>query len=139
MKKQFVQMSCMLGFLVLPLHAEDKPESALAKQMEVLNDAFKSFRRETDAVKGAASAREAQDAVLKGMVEVPELVKAMPDGPDKVKAIAAYRKLTGKLFVTLCEVEEAFLAGKIDEVAKIVESIKEMKKEGHDKFMEEDK
>ena len=36
--------------------------------------------------------------------------------------------MMGKLYVTLCEVEEAFLNGKIDEVAKIVESLKEHEK-----------
>ena len=43
--------------------------------------------------------------------------------------------MMGKLYVTLCEVEEAFLNGKIDEVAKLVERLKEQKKAGHDKFV----
>ena len=106
--------------------------------MEAMNDAFKAFRRETDPVKGATQARLAQQAALKSAMEVPEMVKAMPEGPDKAKAQVAYHKMMGKLFVTLCEVEEAFLNGKIDDVAKIVDSLKEQKKAGHDKFMEKD-
>lgn len=131
-------MSCALGLLLSPAGAADKEETPLAKQMEAMNDAFKGFRRETDAVKGAAQAREAQQAALKSATEVPALLKAMPDGPEKAKALAQYRKMIGKLFVTLCEVEEAFLNGKIDEVAKIVEALKDAKKTGHDKFMEEE-
>jgi hypothetical protein len=46
--------------------------------------------------------------------------------------------MLGRLYVTLCEVEDAFLNGKMDEVAKIVDSIKEMKKSGHEQFMEEE-
>ena len=46
--------------------------------------------------------------------------------------------MMGKLYVTLCEVEEAFLNGKIDEVAKIVDSLKEQKKAGHDKFVKDE-
>ena len=115
--------------------AED--ETPLGKQMEATNDAFKAFRRETDPVKGATQAREAQLSVLKAAAEVPKMIKEMPEGPDKAKAAVTYRKMMGKLFVTLCEVEEAFLNGKIDEVAKLVESMKEQKKAGHDKFMEE--
>lgn len=122
----------------MPMRAAEE-ETPLGKQMETTNDAFKAFRRETDPVKGATQAREAQQSVLKAAGEVPEMVKAMPEGPDKAKALATYRKMMGKLFVTLCEVEEAFLNGKIDEVAKLVESMKEQKKAGHDKFMDEDK
>lgn len=120
-----------------PTMAADE-ETPLGKQMEAMNDAFKGFRRETDPVKGAAQAREAQTAALKSAMEVPAMLKAMPEGPEKAKALVEYRTQIGKLFVTLCEVEAAFLNGKIDEVAKIVETLKEAKKTGHDKFMEEE-
>jgi hypothetical protein len=36
-------------------------------------------------------------------------------------------------------VEDAFIAGNIAEVAKIVDSLKEAKKAGHDKFIEKEK
>ena len=131
-------MSCAAGLMLMPAGAAEKENSPLAKQMESMNDAFKGFRKETDPVKGAAQAREAQQAALKSALEIPEMLKAMPEGPEKVKALLEYRKMIGKLFVTLCEVEEAFLNGKMDEVAKIVTAIKEMKKAGHEKFIEEE-
>ena len=124
--------------MVMPAKAQDKEHTALGKQMETMNDAFKAFRKETDPVKGAAQAREAQAAALKGATEVPETVKEMPEGPGKAKALASYHKMVGKLYVTLCEVEEAFLNGKIDEVVKLVDSLKEMKKTGHKEFVKEE-
>jgi soluble cytochrome b562 len=123
--------------LILPLHAEEK-ETPLGKQMESLNDAFKAFRRESDPAKGAALARDAQTAVAKGLLELPEMLAKMPDGPEKAKAAAEYRKMMGKVYVALCEVEEAFLDGKTDKVAEIANSLKDMKKAGHDKFVEDE-
>jgi hypothetical protein len=125
--------------MLIPAKAQDdKEHTPLGKQMEAMNDAFKAFRKETDAAKGAAQAREAQDALLKGMVEIPALIKEMPEGPDKAKALVKYHKMIGKLYITLCEVEEAFLDGKVADVAKIVDSLKEQKKEGHKEFIKED-
>lgn len=119
----------------LPLRADDSP---LAKEMEKLDDAYKAFRRETDAVKGAAAAREAQGTVLKAIPLVPAMLEKMPAGEAKDKALAAYRTQMGKLFVALCEVESAFLAKDMDTVAKLVDTLKGGKKEGHDTFMEEE-
>ncbi len=137
MKKQLLLLTCAVGFL-MPLPCVAEEETPLGKQMEAMNDAYKAFRRETDPVKGAAQAREAQQAALKSAAEVPTILTKMPDSPEKAKALLEYRKMIGKLFITFCEVEEAFLSGKIEEVAKIVESLKEQKKTGHDKFMEEE-
>ena len=135
MKIRFVIM-VLAACLVLPVRGEE--ETPLAKQMEALNDAFKAFRKETDPGKGAALARDAQQAVVKGMAENPAMLAKMPDGPAKAKAAAEYRKMMGRLFVLLCEAEEAFLDGKAEDVAKIVASLKDLKKAGHDKFMEEE-
>jgi soluble cytochrome b562 len=138
MKKQLMLLGCAMGLLLFPATAESEKSTVLHDQMEAMNDAFKAFRRETDPVKGAAQAREAQVATIKSAAEVPELVNAMPEGPEKAKAQVEYRKMMAKLLVALCEVEEAFLNGKVEDVAKIVDTLKEMKKAGHDKFMEED-
>lgn len=138
MKNQLFLLGCAVAMSVMPAIADEKKETPLGKQMETVDGAFKAFRKETDAVKGAAQAREAQQAVLKSVAEVPSRIQTMPEGPEKVMAHVEYRKMMGKLYVALCEVEEAFLNGKIDEVAKIVGSLKEMKKVGHEKFMDEE-
>lgn len=136
MKNLILMGSFAMGLMLMPAKAEE--HTALGKQMESMNNAFKAFRRETDPVKGATQARDAQQAALKCAAEIPEMVEQMPDGPEKIKASLEYRKMMGKLFVTLCEVESAFLAGNTAEVTKIVDSLKEMKKAGHDKFIEKD-
>ncbi len=120
---------------VQPSLADDTP---LGKQMDAMNDAYKAMRRETDPAKGAALAREAQDAMVKGIVELPEMVKAMPESPEKAKASASYRKMMGNLIATLADMELAFLNNDMAKVKEIVESMRDLKKERHEKFMEED-
>lgn len=118
-----------------PVRADDTP---LAKEMEAMDDAYKAFRRETDPAKGAKAAREAQEAVLKAIPMTPAMVEKMPAGEAKDKAIASYRTQMGKLFVSLCEVEAAFVAKDLAKVATLVDTLKGQKKEGHNEFIEEE-
>lgn len=118
--------------------AEDKEDTPLAKQMSTMNDAYKAIRRETDPAKGAALAREAEKAMLKAIPEVPALVKEMPEGPAKVKATAEFRKMMGGLISTLASLEIAFLDNDLAKVKEIVESMRDIKKEGHKKFIKEE-
>ncbi len=136
MKTRLILLACAACFLI-PVSATEK-QTPLGKQMESFNDAYRAFRKEKDPAKGAALARDAQQAVIKAMGETPEMLAQMPDGPGKAKAAAEFRKMMGQVFVSLCEVEQAFLAGETAEVAEIIASLKELKKSGHDKFMEED-
>ncbi len=122
--------------MMAPVSAE-KPETPLGREMEQLAGAFKAFARETDPVKGAALARQAQQATLRSMAELPARVRELPDGPEKDKAGASYRKTMGRVYVALCEAEEAFLAGKPADVAQIVTTLKDLKKEGHTAFMKD--
>jgi len=119
----------------LPASADDTP---LAKQMETMNDAYKAMRRLDDLSKGPELAREAQNAMIIAITEIPTLVKDMPDGPDKVKASAQYRMMMGQLISTLAELELAFLDGDKAKVDEIIKKMRESKKEGHDKFMEDE-
>jgi len=119
----------------MPVMAEEETE--LGKQMEAMNDAYKAMRRETDPAKGAALAREAQDAMVKAVTMTPELVKGLPEA-EQPKASAEYRKMMGMLISTLADMELAFLDGDMAKVKEIVDKMRESKKQGHDKFMEED-
>lgn len=134
MKLILCSLAATLMF-VQPSMADDTP---LAEQMDAMNDAYKAMRRETDPAKGAALARTAQDAMVKGIVELPEMVIGMPEGPEKAKASAEYRKMMGSLIATLADMELAFLNNDMAKVKEIVESMRDMKKEGHDKFIEDD-
>lgn len=120
---------------VQPSMADDTP---LAEQMDAMNDAYKAMRRETDPAKGAELARKAQDAMVKAIVETPKMLKGMPEGPEKAKASAEFRKMMGGLIATLADMELAFLNNDLEKVKEIVEAMRDMKKKGHDKFMEED-
>jgi hypothetical protein len=136
MKSKSFIAACVASLLfVIPSTADDTP---LAKQMEIMNDAYKAMRREEDPAKGAALAREAQDAMVKAIAETPDLVKAMPEGVDKAKASAEYRKMMGSLISTLADMELAFLDKDMEKVKAIVGQMKDSKKQGHDKFMEEE-
>lgn len=137
MKSSILLLTAAFGLLLVPTTTR-ADETPLGKQMEATNDAYKALRRETDPAKGAALAREAQEAILKGIPELPELVKSMADGEAKSKATATYRKLMGQVFVALCEVEEAFLAKDLEKVKTLVDTLKDLKKEGHDQFMDEE-
>jgi ABC-type transport system substrate-binding protein len=137
MKKLFfpVMLLATACLIPSPIRAEDSP---MAEQMDALDDAYKAFRRETDPAKGSKAAREAQDIVLKSIPLVPAMVEKMPAGEAKDKAIASYRTQMGKLFVSLCEVEAAFVAKDLEKVAALVETLKGHKKEGHDEFIEDE-
>jgi hypothetical protein len=136
MKNRFFWKQCVAGLLLfaplMPVGAQD-----LATQMEEMDAAYKSFRREQDPAKGAAAAREAQEYVLKGMAEMPDLISKMSDPAAKAKATVEYRMMMAKMFITFCEAEAAFLANDLDKVAELVQAIRDHKKQGHDKFMEE--
>ena len=138
MKKLIFPALLLASALMLPTPVRAEEDTPLAKEMEKVDEAFKGFRRETDPVKGAKAAREAQEGVLKALPLIPALIEKMPAGEAKEKAIIAYRTQMGQLFVTFCEVEAAFVAKDLPGVAKLVESVKGAKKKGHDEFMEEE-
>lgn len=135
--KKFLIPALALGlFAVVPAQAEDE-DTPLAVQMDVLNDAYKAFRRTDDAAEGAKLAREAQEAVIKGMTMTPEFVEkgGHPDG--KEKAMVSYRKQMAQLLINLCDVESAFLAKDLEKVKELIDPLKDSKKQGHNEFIEE--
>lgn len=136
MKIKFIIPALTAAFaFAIPVQADDTP---LAEQMDAMNDAYKSMRRLDDLSKGPELARTAQDAMVKAISELPAMVKEMPDGPEKAKASAQYRIMMGQLISTLAELELAFLDGDKDKVDEIIGKMRDSKKEGHDKFMEDE-
>ena len=105
--------------------------------MDALNDAYKAFRRTDDAAEGAKLAREAQQAVIKGLTMTPQLVEKGGHADGKEKAMASYRKQMAQLLVVLCDVESAFLAEDLEKVKELIQPLKDSKKKGHDEFIEE--
>ncbi len=126
------------ALFTIPATAEEEDEHPLAVQMSTMNDAYKAIRREKDPAKGAELAREAQDAMIKAITILPELVTEMPEGDEKAKAAANYRKMMGELIATLGSMELAFLDGDMEKVKEVVKEMRDSKKSGHDQFMEEE-
>ena len=137
MKILSMLLACLMGMSPWINAEEDGSESPLARHMSELDDAYKALKKETDPEKGAASARVAQQALVMGFAEMPEMLKKMPDGPAKSAAAAEYRKLMGQCYVIFCEIEQAFLTGKVEQVEGLIENLKAVKKTGHQKFIEE--
>lgn len=126
----------LAAILLLPFATADEKESALDKQMEGVNDVYKATKREEDGQKGAALAREAQLHLIKSFQETPKLVAKMPEGIKKQAAMAQYRKMISESLTVMCDLEKAFLAGNLAEVAKLREQLTEMRNAAHEQFKE---
>lgn len=135
MKIHLLIATCLAAF-ALPAFADDD-ETELGKKMDSFNDHYKSIRREKDPAKGVVSAREAQKLVAASLLMTPALVEGMKDGPAKENAMAMFRQMMGESFVILCKIEQAYLAKDLDAVAKLYDSLKELKKNGHEKFTDD--
>jgi hypothetical protein len=137
MKQTFATLLllCSISFTTLVRADDDTP---LAEQMSAFNDAYKAMGKEADAAKGAALAREAQTAMINSLVLKPEAMDALfPDKAAAEKALALYKKMIGESLVIFCKVEIAFLEGKTEDIKKLLDEAKALKKEGHNTFMEE--
>jgi soluble cytochrome b562 len=121
--------------ITLPATAED---TELGARMDAMNEAYKALRKETDPAKAAEHARVAQAEAAKSMLETPAMLAKMPVGPERAKATLEYRKAMARLYMTLCEVEEACLANDLEAVKALIEELKKQRKAGHDRFIEEE-
>ena len=135
MKHHWTLLACAALLTTAPLPAEETP---LGKHMELMAKSFKAIGKESDPIKGAALCRDAQNATIAGIAELPAMLVKMPDGAEKSKAVAAYRSMMAKVLVGFCQMEEACLSGNLQEVAKLVAEIKTLRKAGHERFMEDE-
>lgn len=141
MKMSLASMTALLvagvmGLAAVPLRAEE--ETALGKEMEAVDGAYKRLKKTEDAAEGVKEARAAQAAALKAAALEPAMIAKMPAGAAKDKALASYKALIGELYVLWCRVELAFLDGKQGEVSGLLESLKELRKKGHGQFIEDE-
>lgn len=123
-----------------PLHAaraDAEEAKSLIQWMEEFDMAYQGFRRETDPAKALPIVREGQVAFLQSMALLPPMVEKMPDGAEKDKAIATYRMMMAEVYLTLANLELAFLDGDMEAVAAHVKTIRESRRTGHERFMEE--
>ena len=118
----------------------DEDEPPIVKQMEMINDGYKTLRRAArsgsyDEESLAEIAKMQQAAVTAKGLE-PPMLKKVP--ADKKKAfLAGYHKTMAKLIMQLAEIEIALIDGKTEDATKGIENLALIKKEGHDNFVEE--
>lgn len=133
----FLSICTATACLVLPVVAdEDHDHTPLGETMEESSKALKSLRKieKGDWAAGAKAARAAAEGIRKGMEYIPALVKEIPEGKEKTKAVADYKRLMGLAYAALSELELAYLAEDQAKVDAAMTKIKSVKKEGHKKY-----
>ena len=133
MKIRFI-LAALLAAFVLPVSADD---TELGKKMDELNDHYKSMRRLDEPSEGVVAAREAQKLIAASLNMTPAMLAKMEDGPAKENAMAIYRQMMGQSYVLLCKIEQAYLAKDMDKAKELYGELKSIRKDGHDKFIEE--
>lgn len=122
--------------LALPFSVSADDETPLGEQMDTMSSAYKKLRKAKTTKEKVELMRTAQKATLKSLEYLPMIFKDIKDEAEKAKATADYKKLTGQLFVKWCELEIAFMAEDQDKADEIIGQIKDLKKEGHEKYTE---
>ena len=125
--------SVMSLALPVQVHADDD-ETPLAEEMDTLSGSLKGLRKAETTKEKVDLVLAAQKATLKSLEYLPMIFKDIKDAAEKAKATADYKKLVGQTYVKLCELEGAYLAGDEDKADKIKGELKDLKKEGHEKY-----
>ena len=119
-----------LGMLV-PVHADDTP---LAEEMDVLSGSLKKLRKAETAAEKVDLVHAAQKATIKSLQYSPMVFKDIKDEKEKAKATADYKRLIGLTYAKRCELEMAYLAGDEEKADEIKGELKDLKKDGHEKY-----
>jgi len=124
---------------VTPADADSDDDTPLTETMKQSSGALKSLRKidKDDWAGGAEAARSAADGMRKGMEFVPILIKGMPEGKEKAKALADYRRMMGLSYANLCELEIAYIEEDAEKVDAAMTKVKAGKKEGHKKYSDD--
>lgn len=131
----------MAGGMVSTASAQDggHKHTEMEEQMKATGKALKELRKiaKDDYAGGAKLSREAHEALLKSMAHQASLVKDMPDGVEKEKALADSRRLLGLAYAALCELEIAYLEKDDAKIEAAMAKIKDSKGEGHKKYTDD--
>jgi len=117
----------------------ESEKTPMQKEMKTVSDSLKSLRKidKADYAAGAEAVRKAHEAILRSMAYSPSLVNDMPDGEEKVIALADSRRLMGLTYAVLCELEIAYVKKDDKLIADLGSKWKELKKEGHKKYTDD--
>tara|TARA_B100000519_G_C14058713_1_gene350992 strand:+ start:18 stop:488 length:471 start_codon:yes stop_codon:yes gene_type:complete len=134
----------VLGVAPVSPAAEDEKSDTkiapkdMAEAMDYMSGSLKGLRRlrrDPDRwKKSAALVAEGSQYVIAAMKMVPSEIQKLPEGPDKIKALADSRRLMGLTLAGYAELELAFLAEDEDKVDDALDKLKELKAESHEKY-----
>jgi hypothetical protein len=128
----------LVGFVgVAPVTADDD-ETPLGEQMETVSGSLKKLRKADGFEPKAALVRDAQAAIIKSLQFLPAMFKDIKDAQAKAKARADFTRLMGLALSGLGELELAFLNEDEDKADEVLDKLKDLKKEGHKAYIEED-
>lgn len=121
--------------LLAPVHA-DEDETPLAEEMDVLSGSLKRLRKAETTEDKVELVHAALKATLKSIQYSPMIFKDIKDVKEKAIATADYKRLIGLTFAKLCELEMAYLAEDEEKADDIKGELKDLKKDGHEKYTE---
>ena len=125
-------ITSVLGLrMIVPVHGDDTP---LAEEMDVLSGSLKKLRKAETAAEKVDLVHAAQKSTIKSLQYSPIVFKDIKDEKDKAKATADYKRLIGLTYAKLCELEMAYLAGDEEKADEIKGELKDLKKDGHEKY-----
>lgn len=133
--KTLALASVMSLAMLAPANADDD-ETPLGKQMEILSGSLKKLRKAETTEDKVALVLAAQAATIKTLAYLPMVFLDLKDEKEKAKATSGYKMLVGQTYVKLCQLEMAYLAGDEDKADEIKGQLKDLKKEGHEKYTE---
>ena len=148
MKKEsfhkLITLVAAVGLFGLAPHARggeeaEKPEPKdMGEAMDLMSGSLKRLRRlRRDPerwTKSAALVAEGSRIVVASMKWIPKQIEELPEGPEKIRALADSRRLMGLTLVGYAELELAFLAKDEEKVEETLDKLKEIKGESHDKY-----
>jgi bacterioferritin (cytochrome b1) len=117
--------------MLVPVHADDTP---LAEEMDFLSGSLKKLRKAETAAEKVDLVHAAQKSTIKSLQYSPMVFKDIKDEKEKAKATADYKRLIGLTYAKLCELEMAYLAGDEEKADEIKGELKDLKKDGHEKY-----
>ena len=131
----------LLGVVPHAQSGEEKKEAGpkdMEEAMDLMSGSLKGLRRlrrDPDRwSKSAALVAEGSQSVIAAMKWVPKEIEELPEGPEKIKALADARRLMGLTLAGYAELELAFLAKDEEQVEAVLDKLKEIKAESHEKY-----
>lgn len=110
--------------------------SPLKEEMEKLEEALEAveaFLAKPEGDAPLAVVTEAQAEMLKSKARQPRLTERQPEG-EKAKFVSDYKVQMNKLLRGLLDLGDALLEKNWKAAKKVLDSLEELKKAGHDKF-----